>query len=649
MGRRRLYANNAERQAAYRERNPDRPRQASSLDKLLDWKINNPEKWRQAQRKREYRKERKRVESKPFVAIDGEGYTDKNGKHHYVMLSASSGKTIEDWQSGLSTVACFDFLLAHSGNGILVGFYINYDINMLLRDVEHTNLSELWEAGETRWNGYTIRWQPSKSLWVYRQSDGASALWYDVFGFFQKSFIKSLKDWKLEVPKEIEEGKAQRGSFTKKQRAMIRKYNLIECELLVELMNRVRLAMIEADALPAHWHGAGAIAVSLFQKYKVAQHNSEPNALLPMFARAYFGGRNQILQQGEVDNVWTHDINSAYPYGMAQLPSAIGQWEEIDSFQDYPWCLYFVEWKLNKKDILTPFPFRYKRAIHWPQCGSGWYWQPEVAEALKYYGTKKIRVGFGYRFIPANDYRPFSFLPDLYEKRKEFLRAGSDAQLILKLGINACYGKVAQSIGFKGKRPAYQNYFWAGYITSLTRSMVFALAAKKPASVCSFATDGVVATEKLTEHSKEKTLGAWEVAPAKNFFCLQSGVYCFADEKGEEKIRSRGFAYRSVDYNDLRKIWRKDGVLGEYHYKETRFIGLGNSLRSKMPLENWGNWVEQDRQISFYPNGIVDLKPSKVIQVLPPYRVADLSESYELKGEWFEGVEGLEHLAELEQ
>lgn len=649
MGRKRLHLTQAAKQAAYRQRNPDRPKSNNNLERLEEWKERNPEKWRQAKRKKEYRKVRKAVETKPFCAIDGEGYTDKSGKHRYVMLSASSGRTIEDWKNGLSTKDCLKFVLYHSDNNILVGFYINYDINMLLKDIDKETLSQLWDSGECYWNDYVLRWQPSKSLWIYQRSTGRSAIWYDVFGFFQKSFIKSLKDWNLDVPKEIEEGKAARKTFSKKERETIRKYNLIECELLVELMQRVRKAMIEANALPAHWHGAGAIATALFQRYKVRAHNSEPNALLPHFARAYFGGRNQILLQGEIDSVYTHDINSAYPYGMAQLPSALGYWDNIDGYEDYPWTLYYVEWNLPKKSVLTPFPFRHKRAIYWPQQGAGYYWHPEVKEALKFYGSKYIKVKFGYKFYPDNDCKPFAFLPELYEQRKQFIRQGSDAQLILKLGINACYGKVAQSIGYKGARPAYQNYFWAGWITSLTRSMVFELASRNPDSVCSFATDGVVATAKLTDHSKEKTLGAWEVAPASNFFCLQSGVYCFADERGNEKIRSRGFAYRSVDYNELRKIWRKDGPLGKYEYKEVRFIGLGNSLRSKVPLENWGNWITQDRHITFMPNGNVDLTPKKVLRVWPIRKVAELSEQYELKQDWFDGEEGRDYLSDMEQ
>ena len=589
------------------------------------------------------------METKPFIALDGEGVT-RNGQHYYTLLTASDGNYIENWKDGLSTQDCLSFVASFAGSGILVGFSVNYDINKMLRDLDLSSLKTLWEYGECEWEGWLIRWQQSKSLWLHNKTTKQSATLYDVFGFFQKSFIRSLEDWKFEVPKEITEGKANRSTFKKSEQAKIRKYNLIECELLVQLMNKVREAMIEADALPAHWHGAGAIATSLFQKYKVKEHNAQPNALLPLFARAYFGGRNQILLQGEIDKVWCHDINSAYPYAMAQLPTSIGEWYETDSFlEEHPYALYYVEWNLNKKDLLTPFPFRHKRAIHWPQVGSGWYWYPEVKEALKVYGTRKIRVGFGYLFRPSSDYKPFGFLPELYEQRKQFIIQGSDAQLILKLGINACYGKVAQSIGYKGARPAYQNYFWAGYITSVCRAMVFGVAAQNPESVCSFATDGVVATKKLAEHSQDKQLGCWEVLPAEDFFNIQSGVYCFKGEGGKEKIRTRGFSPRSVDYNELRSIWRKDGVLGEYHYQETRFIGLGNSLRSNPPLANWGNWVTQDRKIDFMPKVHVDLKPAKCVRVHPIRKVSEVSEEYELKGEWFEGIEGLEHLGDLEQ
>lgn len=646
MGRLRIYENNAAKVKAYRLRNGITN---SNLDKLQKWKLNNATKDAAATRKRNLAYQKRKRQTKMFIAIDGEGWTDKHGQHHYTMLSSSQGHTIEDWKQGLSTERCFEFLLQYAKQECtIVGFSIGYDINKWLRDLDEETLKILWANGECRWNEYYIRWQPSKSFSITK--DKKSVVVYDCFGFFQKSFLKSLTDWKIDFPKQLEEGKAARGSFNAKQRVKIRNYNLLECNLLVELMNKMRSAMIEANCLPAQWYGAGAIASQLFKQNKVAEHNVAPNNMYEKFLSAYYGGRVQLLKQGEAKEVWCHDINSAYPAAMMMLPSAIGSWREVQELTHNRFSLYYVEWNLSKTAFLSPFPFRYKRAIHWPTQGAGWYWMPEVSAAVAHYGSKAIKVKFGYEFTPATNDLPFSFLPALYDKRKEFIRDGSDAQLILKLGINACYGKVAQSIGHGNKRPAFQNYFWAGWITSLTRARIFDLCMRKPESIISISTDGIVSLEKLCEHSEGKPLGGWSVEKANNFFALQSGVYIFDDDDGHTKIRTRGFSPRSINYSEVRAIWKKHKSLGKYNYKETRFIGLGLALKSK--LANWGNWVEQERTLNFWPNGDVDIsqfKKQKLVNVIPPRKLDELSQSYQPKLDWFETQEGLEYLSNLEQ
>lgn len=653
MPRQRIYENNAARTKAYRLRHSIK---RSEIDKLLRWKLTHATQDREATNRRNSKHQKRKVETKMFVAIDGEGMTDKKGKHHYTMLSSSEKHTIEDWKQGLSSESCFEFLLQYAGRDcIVVGFSIGYDINKWLKDVPRETLEILWSNGQCEWEGYYIEWLQGKYFRLCRQREEPtkrdSVTIYDVFGFFQKSFIRALQDWKIEVPKVIVEGKAARSNFTQKQRATIRKYNLIECDLLVQMMNKVRAAMIEADCLPSQWHGAGAIATQLFQQHRVVTHNAQPNAMYEKFLAAYYGGRVQLLKQGEAKQVWCHDINSAYPAAMMMLPSAQGEWSEVTKLTQNRFSLYYVEWDLPKDAILSPFPFRHKRAIHWPLTGAGWYWMPEVSAALAHYGNKRIKVKFGYEFTPNTNAQPFSFLPRLYEKRKEFINQGSDAQLILKLGINACYGKVAQSIGYGRKAPAFQNYFWAGWITSLTRARIFDMCMRSPASVIAISTDGIVSLDKLCEHSPSKLLGGWDVQSANNFFSLQSGVYIFNDEDGKSKIRTRGFSPRSINYEDVRKIWRKSKSLGEYAYNETRFIGLGIALRTD--FETWGDWKEQERKLNFWPNGDVDItsfKKQKLVDVMAPRQLeSDLSQSYQPKLDWFESQEGKDYLEELEQ
>jgi hypothetical protein len=604
---------------------------------------------------------RKRKMNIPFIAIDGEGTNTKEivkvidgqnvYKQIYTLLSSSDGTFIEEWKTGLPTVECLEFLLKYSGDYYLVGFGIGYDVTKILVDLDEASLECLWEIGECLWNGYYLKYIPNKIFVVSKGKERRVTL-YDTFGFFQKNFIQSLRDWKIDVPEEIIAGKAARGEFQESDKKQIRKYNYIECRLLVELMNKLRDAAASADFLPNQWYGAGAIAAYMLELNDIKFYADSPRGMIPNFLKAYYGGRNQVLQMGEFKSVVLHDVNSAYPAAMKNLPSSIGDWfQGKPMLYDYPWCLYHVEWNLPEKTIVTPFPVRTKTSISWPQIGSGWYWQPEVWEACKAY-PRHIKILDCYYFEPMNaDHKPFEFLDKYYEQRKEFIKQDNDAQLVLKLGINACYGKVAQSIGKRDERPPYQNWFWAGYITSQTRAQVFELAMRSPKTIIGFSTDGVASTSQLEENSQEKKLGAWEVKRVQDYFILQSGVYTFTDDEKKTKMKSRGFSARSVDYEALRKIWRKDGILGRYEYKENRFIGIGNGLRQDSALI--GCWYQQEREIAFAPTSM-DWeenfeKSGKLwtLRLIPPRAMGE-SEAYQMKVNWIQSQADLDEISDDE-
>jgi hypothetical protein len=675
MPRQKIYQSNADKCKAYRQRRREEGKPSlSNLERVLEWRVKHPIKY-QEQRKRisreaipkaKEKRYRERI-TKVFIAIDGEGITlndkknlyhyERNGEqrsigtHYYTLMGASDGRYIENYK-GLSTQQCLDFILSMPSDAILVGFAINYDVNMLLRDLPQDKLEELWKTGEIHWEEYKLIWMATKMFMVLK--DGKSRVWYDVFGYFQKSFINALKDSGFAVPKEITQGKEDRKAFTQKQKDTIRKYNAMECDLLVQMMNKLRDAFVKAGFVPTKWYGAGTIASLMCERYGIRHYNATPNEIKREIIHAYYGGRNQILIQGEIGDCYIHDINSAYPAAMADLPTAIGEWEEIPVDNNWvlsKWGLHYVEWNLSEKVLVTPFPFRHKGRIYWPHKGKGWYWSPEVGKALDTFGNKRIKILKSYQFYPDDKSKPFDFIPELYEQRKRLIAEGNDAELAIKLGLNSMYGKAAQSIGFRDALPAYQNYFWAGYITSQTRARIFELSQISPKDIVFFSTDGIVSKNRLVEDSKEKILGGWDIKQLKNFFALQSGVYTFelANPKREEdkgkKHKSRGFNYRSVDYDQLRALWKRDGPDGILRYEETRFIGLGNALKGDFNL--WRRWERQEREINFDGIGISH-REGNCYRIIPPLIEAEESESYKLKGNWFMEGDGMEYLSLLD-
>lgn len=650
MGRYKKYISNAEKQAAFRLQHPATTRVLSeetkeknrlraksyskhseSIVRLRKWAGINPERVKES--KRDWYNTQK--QNLPFIAIDGEGIT-LDGIHYYTLLSSSENLSVENWNQGLSTQSCFEFLYTHIDKGILVGFGLNYDVNMWLKDLSKQELKTLWNTKNLHWNGWDINWLKSKMFTLTKNKRRVTV--FDVFGYFQASFLKTGLDWNLyqkddAVYKMLDENKANRSAFTSAQRRQIKSYNLKECELLVQLMNKLRQATIEAECMPKSWHGAASIAKVLATKHKIASYIDRPERLQMIFLRAYYGGRFQILQQGEFDKAYGHDISSAYPAALRTLPTSKGRWVRCAEYKPkHDWAVYKVEWKTNSKEYLNPFPFRYKGEIYYPNKGIGWYYKPEIEIALKYY-PKAITILDGYIFKPESDAKPFAFIDDIYAKRQEFKRDGNDAQKALKLGMNSLYGITAQSIGWKGATPAFQNYFWAGYTTSVCRAKVLDISYKHKSSVIAYATDGVFATKRLTDDIPG--LGGWETDEIDNMFMLQSGVYSFGFEDNAQPIqkKSRGFRAASINYDELRKVWRKEGNLGCYKYTETRFIGLGSALPS---LKEWCKWKECEREIDFTISDQVQLLPNSILRILPDNPTATISEPYEPHKSWEE-------------
>lgn len=569
--------------------------------------------------------------AKPFIAIDGEGEDDNSGVHHYTMLTASNGQQHHIIQAtSLTTVQCFDYLLnlrSMYPNGIFCGFSFNYDINMMLRDVDVDTLTKLWKEGVSIWGKYLVTWMPGKIFRVSEYARGNkkpinTITIYDSFSFFQKSFVRTLDDWNVGTTAQVHtilQMKKQRGNFSEVDNDTILEYNTLECVLLVELMNKLRKALGDCELYLTSWHGAGAVGGALLKQNGVDQHieTIDNPVLKDAVMRAYFGGRFQTLMLGEHASAHSHDIRSAYPSSLLDLPSMKdGEWIETHEWNaTEKYSLWYVEWEIPRnKHSIAPFPHRSKRQISYPAKGKGWYWFPEVHAARTIYG-EQISILRGYIFKPANDIKPFAFLTEKYRQRNEFKQAKNDAQLVLKLGINSVYGKTAQGTIRRGneiaKPPKFQSYFYAGYCTSLTRARIFSMAMRKPESVIAFATDGVFSTEKLTTESEDRNeLGQWEYGTPFYLFWAQSGVYfaiAYPDEK--ERIserahrKTRGLGKSEVSFAKLRKQWLdlKTRPFANDTVKIRRFMGLQYSLHVKH-MHDWRKWVEVPKTLELWPN-----------------------------------------------
>lgn len=531
-----------------------------------------------------------------FIAIDGEA----DNKGHYIVMCDSEGRVLHN-PNGITSAEAFAFLLSLPKRHEIVCYGLNYDANQWLRNLPRSNLEGLATHNRTAWQGtYKLEWIPSKMFTV--TVPGKSITVCEVFGFFQTSFVKALQQWGFEAPEEIEAMKRKRGTFTRRELQRVIAYCQHECRLLVQLMERLQDACQQAGCVPRRrWIGAGSIASSLMMRHNVKAHHAHDldvfgSGLTDEYVlRAYFGGRVELYQQGWQTPAVSNDVRSAYPFGAMFLPSLVGaQAHHVKTYSPHPYALWRVSWDCPEDTIVAPFPVRLPAGqICYPRAGEGVYHGHEVQAAIDL--GYNVTVHDGVKLQPETTEQPFTWIPEVYAHRARFKAEGNFAEKALKLGLNSVYGKTAQGYGF-GKKPPFQSYYWAGFITSYTRARILRQlqTTRYPVMV---ATDGIVAGSIPPGRGPVTTdIGTWEVDSYDRIATIQPGVYV-AEKNGEQLVKSRGFFARDVDYPAMVARFYED-PLSAYHFRSRRFIGLKVALHRK-DFSVWRQWIDERRSIAF--------------------------------------------------
>lgn len=553
------------------------------------------------------------LENKGFVVWDGEGAdSDKRKAQDFILFGSFNGSE-HRYITGesLGTFQCLDHIIKvgrENPNSWHVSFAFGYDVNMILKTLSVKQFQYLRDHGKMRiGQGYRIEHMPSKWFQVtkYHSEDRRTTVRiYDVFGFYQCSFVKALKDnipthplmVQLDV---IEAGKKKRGTFTYEDLDYVANYWKVEQTLFHALVNHLREMVYAAGLYIGKWHGPGELADYLYRQNGVKGHKCETDDRIYELSRyAYCGGRFERFHIGRFRRVFGYDINSAYPDAISRLPSLqTGRWNyhaNVGPVAEFG--LYRVHLRVKERQSPGPLFRRDSRGnITFPWQLDGWYWGPEILAMLKHY--PHLRDSIEEAWIYEDDgSRPFLFVRELFDKRRRWKAEGNGAQMALKLALNSLYGKMAQRKGWKrtGKAPTWHQLEWAGWVTSYTRAKLFDLMCRMPYDkLIAVETDGIYTTATPDELGIEdsKELGGWEVSYYDEVIYLQSGVY--AKRQGDEW----SMKYRGLD---------KDTVTPEKMVSHCRLLVGYPSALCGVPIREYKTtdghvWA---REYSKYPKDL---------------------------------------------
>lgn len=605
-----------------------------------------------------------------FIGIDGEGaerFIDgKDSTHEYFMLAASYEDGSDHWviqpepgKHRLSTKQCLDMILSlPSARTKIFSFAFNYDLTKMLMDLDNESLfllfrPELRKAAAwsktgipipVQWEGYELNLQGTK--FSVKRDNKRIVIW-DLFKFFQGKFVTALRDWKIgdeDLWNRMQKMKDQRSIFKREDWPKILDYCLEETRCMAQLARKLLTSHEEVGLELRSYFGAGSSGGAMLKYMGIKEKivKAIPEMESPV-SSAFFGGRFENSVIGDIRESLTNwDIASAYVYQLAFLPCLEhGTWVHTKSRKDLETCEAengaLVRYALGSDARITgwgPFPFRTKDGTKsFPiESGGGWVWLNEYLQGERIWPHVHFREAWIYKTNCGAfgcDGKPFKAIPKFYQHRLELGKEGPG--LVIKLGMNSCYGKLAQSVG----SATYNSWIWAGMITSGCRAQLLELLAlhKNHSNVLMLATDGLLTKETINPPKPLSTstgglfngemkspLGGWESKPTdKGMFIARPGIYFPLNptEKEIKAVRARGVG-RSVVLEYWKQIvecWEKDGEKGICIVdKVPRFCGAKTSISyaakkkkfKRAAARNgikprYGQWVSREIGMAFDP------------------------------------------------
>ena len=582
-----------------------------------------------------------------LVGIDGEGKTISKGtkyeRHIYTLLCVCDEQELFKYYvenvNGLSTIEIFEFLLSLPKDLQYFAYAFEYDLTKILEDLDNETLYKLYHP-ETRknkrgnsqnveWRGYKLNKMSGKTI---IKKGTRKVVINDIIKFYQGKFISALSEWKA-APKEvidrIEGMKNLRNSFVNETDEDIINYCFEECKYMAVLVRKLVEAHQSAGIPLTKYYGAGSSAEAMLTvmgiKDTISEYRRKPvteTKLLEAIHTGFFGGRFENSVIGTIhEDVNSWDISSAYPYQIYRLPCLLhGTWEHTTRHSDIinasTAIVRYVLHKPTSHKLWAPFPFRLADgSIVFPESsGGGWVWKDEFLAGEHLFPNVEFKEAYIYR--TECECQPFKKIAEYYSERCRIGKEGPG--IVLKLGCNSCYGKLAQSLGGQGK---FTNWIWAGMITSGCRAQLLQMMSlfNDINSVLMVATDSVSSTEYVqspipietgTTHTG-KPLGGWEHKLYKGgMFYARPGVYFPViddiSEANYKTVRARGIGREAL-------LRYRHHIIGAFERGDSeiqldtneRFWGvkssIGKTLSEFTRNTRYGKWSKRPMVASFNP------------------------------------------------
>ena len=503
-------------------------------------------------------------------ALDTE--TDQNGD--IFLIADSEGRYLDK----ITPESCLKWLFSKRYQGTWNFFYnITFDAEVILKLLGDNLYSyKISRKLRFKFDDYTIEYFPSKKLAIRKGHH--STVFFDIAQYYHASLVNAYQSNIRKLDSKYLETKQKQSSFSKwffrDNKKLVTEYCIIDCKLTKELAEHwINLFDLAFGFYPQRWISSGYLAekVLINNKIPIPKFDEIPYKIQEFAWNCYYGGRFEILKRGFIGSAYLYDINSAYPYVLANIPDITkGRWVRRKSINpDSSLGFFKIECDIPDCKYIPPFPFRINGKIIFPSGRFQTFCT--LAELKACEDTSFYKILDSWQFVTSNPSYPYKeFVEDIYNKRLQLKQEKNPLQLPLKIILNSIYGKTAQRV--KGRIGNLFCPVIASTITGTTRAMLYDFVIRHgiERDVISFATDSIITSEKIDVNSTE--LGGFALENSgSDVYVLQNGIYRF---NGKWKKRGIGnLGSKQIEHVDTME---KDGKL----YQVLKILRSGRLRRS---------------------------------------------------------------------
>lgn len=164
---------------------------------------------------------------------------------------------------------------------------------------------------------------------------------------------------------------------------------------------------------------------------------------------SYHGGKNgfYLPHPQMIPDVYEVDVNSMYPYAMANIPNFNHcEYEFVDYFDEKKDGIYTISGYVEKSDypLIPKHEFTGKNYFQDTYINDICVTSYELREALKN-GLVSLDVCNGYVIRENESYNPFKEYVDYFFEKKKKCKKDDSFRVFYKLVLNALYGKTIQT------------------------------------------------------------------------------------------------------------------------------------------------------------------------------------------------------------